>query len=147
MVRRRRKSNRKTRKLKGGGIQISYPSFVVNNSETTINNTRNTPTLRLLALKLSTFVMYDPDASIPQWLHYLVINIPNGDITKGETIVHYSGPSPPPGTGVHRYIFEQLEQQNKYSINSIKPSGFNITTFSNIYSLISKAKKMFRVVS
>lgn len=64
--------------------------------------------------KLTTLLLVDPDAPSPenpvmaQWLHWLVVNIPGGDVSKGDTVTPYAGPTPP--KGVHRYIFMLCEQ-------------------------------------
>ena len=137
---------RKTRK--GGGLmRVVYPSFNVNNTTTNRNSTSHVPTVSLQNLNLSTFLMYDPDAVVPEWLHYLVINIPNGDISKGEVIISYEGPSPPPNTGIHRYIFEQLEQLEPLSLTIDKRGGFNRNTFVKTNNLMVRSKKSMRVPS
>ena len=91
--------------------------------------------------------MYDPDAVVPMWLHYLVINIPNGDIKKGDVVIPYQGPSPPPNTGIHRYIFEQLEQSGSLSLNIKNRGGFDIDTFIEKNNLMPRSKKNMRVPS
>ncbi|KAH6934040.1 hypothetical protein HPB50_019676 [Hyalomma asiaticum] len=57
-------------------------------------------------------VMVDPDApsrngaTQRSWLHWMVINARSTtELHKGEQLVPYEGPSPPPGTGPHRYVF------------------------------------------
>jgi phosphatidylethanolamine-binding protein (PEBP) family uncharacterized protein len=145
MVKTRRK---RTRKHKGGGgLLLSYPSFNVNDSVTNIKNTEGAPKLTLLPLPLSTFIMYDPDADLPLWVHWLVINIPNGDIRKGDIVLSYTGPSPPPNTGTHRYIFNQLEQTEPIYIKTQKRSKYNIDEFIKTYKLIPRATKSFMIVS
>uniref|UniRef100_A0A8D8LZJ2 Protein D1 n=1 Tax=Cacopsylla melanoneura TaxID=428564 RepID=A0A8D8LZJ2_9HEMI len=63
-----------------------------------------------------TLVMVDPDApsrqnpTLGEFRHWLVVNIPAGNITLGETITAYTGPDPPVGTGFHRYIFYLYRQ-------------------------------------
>lgn len=146
MVKSRKK---RTRKHKGGGsgLVISYNSFTVNNSVANIKRTERAPTLTLLPLPLSTFIMYDPDADLPLWVHWLVINIPNGDIRKGDIVLSYTGPEPPPNTGTHRYIFNQLEQTEPIYIKTQKRSKYNIDEFIKTYKLIPRATKSFSVVS
>ena len=141
---------RRTRKNKSGGsnnskMEIRYNSFVVDNNITTARNTSSVPKIMLYPMKYSTLVMYDPDAVTPAWLHYLVINIPNGDITKGDVIIPYAGPSPPPGTGTHHYIFEHLSQTSPFNISISERSGFDINEFKQQNNLVSRAKKQFIV--
>ena len=124
---------------------VKYPTFVVDNNNVTKEAASVQPIITLDPINLSTVVMYDPDSSIPQWLHYLVINVPNGDISKGYIVRPYSGPTPPAGSGTHRYIFEQLEQSTPLFMTIDNPSGFDIDRFRLKYSLNQKSKKMFRV--
>jgi len=73
--------------------------------------------------KYYTLICIDPDAPSPEhpefrhWLHWLVINIPGTggdhvDPHKGHTLAPYMGPSPPAGTGPHRYCFVVYEQSS-----------------------------------
>jgi phosphatidylethanolamine-binding protein (PEBP) family uncharacterized protein len=67
-------------------------------------------------------LMIDPDAgkqkpndprpgnSDRYYLHWLIVNISGGDVSSGDTLVSYQGPTPPPGTGKHEYIFQLYEQ-------------------------------------
>ena len=146
MVKKRRTRKRRIRKG-GGGLSISYGSYNVNDSITSIDATSKAPTITLLPLPLSTLIMYDPDAVLPTWLHWLVINIPNGDIKKGDIVLSYDGPAPPPNTGTHRYIFNQLEQTEPISITTQKRSKYNMDDFFKQYNLTSRAVKTFRIVS
>lgn len=58
--------------------------------------------------------MVDPDApsrwnpTNAEWLHWLVVNIPNGQVEKGNEWVRYQGPAPPPKTGPHRVSLSYL---------------------------------------
>ena len=126
---------------------INYPTFVVENNTVTKESVVETPKITLDPVYLSSLVMYDPDASIPQWLHYLVINIPNGDISKGYVVRPYARPTPPVGSGTHRYIFEQLEQTEPLFMVINNPSGFKIDKFRLKYGFNLKSTKMFRVAS
>lgn len=63
--------------------------------------------------------MTDPDApsradpNFREVRHWLVVNIPGTDVTKGDTIVEFIGSGPPEGTGLHRYTFLVYKQSNK----------------------------------
>ena len=150
-VTRKRTIKRKIHKKKGGNsnsMDIRYGSLSVDNNIMSARNTSNQPTISLLPLKLSTLVMYDPDSSTPPaWLHYLVINISNGDISNGDIIIPYAGPSPPPGTGPHHYIFEQLAQTSPINTSIQDRSSFDINQFKQQNNLFSRTreKKQFIV--
>jgi len=79
--------------------------------------------------------MHDPDAVNGDYIHFLDINIPGNNITNGQILLYYKGPSPPPRTGIHRYIFllfEQIEHINYQAINDRNIS-------------LSKIKTMFKL--
>jgi len=68
---------------------------------------------------LYTLVLTDPDApsrvnpKYREWHHWLVVNIPENDIGKGETLSEYVGSGPPKGTGLHRYVMLVYKQEGK----------------------------------
>ncbi|CAA6658400.1 unnamed protein product [Spirodela intermedia] len=71
-------------------------------------------------------IVADPDAPSPsnstlrEILHWLVVNIPRGNVTRGEELVPYVGPAPP--IGVHRYVFSLFRQ--KKPLKGVKvPTG------------------------
>jgi len=143
-TRRRKKSRR--RKKGGSHMRIGYPTFAVStNTVSTQEATRQQPSFTLPSdIRYATLVLYDPDSSVPAWLHYLVVNIPNGDVSSGEIIMPYAGPAPP--TGTHRYIFELLQQ-----VSPIRPNvdsnrgGFNINDFREKNNLSTRESQMFKV--
>ena len=59
-----------------------------------------------------TLIMYDPDAvtSVNNYVHWVVTNIKENDISSGNHLLPYYGPHPPPGSGTHHYIFELFKQ-------------------------------------
>ena len=68
-----------------------------------------------------TLVVVDPDTgkvtggqrpgnSDRYYLHWLIVNITNGDITTGKQIVSYQKPTPPVGSGRHEYMFKLYKQ-------------------------------------
>lgn len=68
-----------------------------------------------------TVIMTDPDApsrnnpKFREWVHWMVGNIPGGDVHKGETLSEYVGAGPPNGTGLHRYVYLIYKQPGKVS--------------------------------
>ncbi|XP_034179735.2 protein D1 [Osmia lignaria lignaria] len=69
---------------------------------------------------LYTLVMTDPDVPMRkgynrEFRHWLVGNIPEENIAKGEVLAEYVGPAPPKGSGKHRYVF-LVYKQNQGSI-------------------------------
>ncbi|CAI2353500.1 unnamed protein product [Caenorhabditis sp. 36 PRJEB53466] len=68
---------------------------------------------------LYTLIKTDPDApsrkepTYREWHHWLVVNIPGNDIAKGDTLSEYIGAGPPPGTGLHRYIYLIYKQTGR----------------------------------
>lgn len=66
-----------------------------------------------------TLAMTDPDApsrkqpKFREWHHWLVVNIPGDDISKGDTLSEYIGAGPPKDTGLHRYVLLVKELTTK----------------------------------
>ena len=52
--------------------------------------------------------LVDPDAVGGTKVHWLIKDIPNTNTI----VVPYVGPRPPPGSGVHRYIFSVWKQKS-----------------------------------
>lgn len=50
-----------------------------------------------------------------EFRHWLVGNIPEENVAKGEVLAEYVGPAPPKGSGKHRYVF-LVYKQNQGSI-------------------------------
>jgi len=68
---------------------------------------------------LYTLILTDPDApsrkdpKSREWEHWLVVNIPGNDISKGDVLAMYIGSGPPEGTGLHRYVYLVYKQPGK----------------------------------
>lgn len=92
---------------------MSFGNLEVNlGNELKPTNVRNIPTKIVYPFskgKYYTLCMTDPDAPTRtkaiyrEWLHWLVVNIPENKIDQGETLAEYIGSGPPPKTGLHRY--------------------------------------------
>lgn len=93
--------------------------------------------------KMYTLAMVDPDApnradpKAAQWLHWLVVNIPGedlsgGDVSLGKVLMQHNGPSPPQGSGPHRYVFLVYEQTRSVrSRVSRNRAGFDIEKWTS----------------
>ncbi|XP_043482286.1 protein D2-like [Leptopilina heterotoma] len=72
---------------------------------------------------LYTLIMTDPDAPSRQtptnreFVHWLVGNIPEDEVSKGDVLAPYVGSGPPKGTGLHRYVFLVYKQKGKITFN------------------------------
>lgn len=113
------------------------------------NNTLAAPNVRMNEVqpdKLYTIVIWDPDApKSPSFLHWLVTNIPGGDISQGNVVQPYYPPSPPAGSGEHRYYVGLYEQSGRLPIKKISQTGFDIDTFMSRNGLNEKGLKMIKV--
>ena len=72
--------------------------------------TRRAPRVSFSPLFHETYVLslVDPDAVGGTKVHWLVKDIPNTNTI----VVPYVGPRPPPGSGIHRYIFSVWKQNS-----------------------------------
>ncbi|XP_077535665.1 protein D1-like [Haemaphysalis longicornis] len=89
--------------------------------------------------------MVDPDApsrSNPKarsWLHWMVLNSNDADaLERGEVAMPYAGPTPPKGTGPHRYVLLAYCQYSGETLplNEVAPknrNNFNLNNFANHY--------------
>src|SRR5579864_5633059 len=83
-----------------------------------------------------TIMMYDPNAARGTYLHYLVINVPGTNIARGQTIFSYQPPSPPAGTGIHRYVIDVYASQTPINLDAAAivsegRSPFDVESFVN----------------
>lgn len=73
----------------------------------------------------------------------MIGNIPGHDVSKGEVLSDYVGSGPPPGTGLHRYVFLIYKQNGKLNFDEPrltntsgeKRGGFSIAKFATKYNL------------
>jgi len=102
-----------------------------------VADTQRSPTIHFPSEKgvHYTIILADPDAlsrethEFRHFCHWIVINVPGVggtdmvDYSKGNTIVNYMGPAPPPGTGLHRYCILIYRQHSHVDPERIKPFG------------------------
>ncbi|CAA7394655.1 unnamed protein product [Spirodela intermedia] len=113
-------------------LEVKYSAIrVVNGLLIPPSAAAKTPSVRIHSRRRSpvdlyTLIVADPDAPSPsnstlrEILHWLVVNIPRGNVTRGEELVPYVGPAPP--IGVHRYVFSLFRQ--KKPLKGVKvPTG------------------------
>jgi len=124
-------------------MNIFYEKKIKNGIFLTPKQTQNQPSITFDAnnKSLYTLIMHDPDAPVGNYLHWIVVNIPENKIEKGDILVQYKGPSPPEIPDIiHRYFFILLKQDNKIEIKEKIPSIMNL---ANLYSILNtKLKKV-----
>jgi phosphatidylethanolamine-binding protein len=69
--------------------------------------------------------MTDPDApsrenpKFREWHHWLVVNIPENNVSEGEIKSGYVGSGPPKGSSLHRYVFLVYKQHGQQDFSSV----------------------------
>jgi len=91
------------------GIQIvaGQPDIDLTNEYNSTKILSKEPAVDLQGLesgKKYLLTMTDPDAMGKTWTHWVALLDSYGTITR--QIAEYSGPSPPPASGIHHYIFQ-----------------------------------------
>jgi len=85
---------------------------------------------------LYTLIMYDPDALAGNYFHWVVINIPDDNVSSGQQLLNYNPPAPPQGTGIHRYIFLVFEQGGRINAQNI-PDSKRTMSLNDLYSMLN----------
>ena len=156
--------NRRTRKQRGGSLliganapslqgrqisfQVIFGSLSASNSGPilSLEASQIQPTVTWSPDGSYTLVCWDPDAPAKSWLHWLVINCTTTP-ESGKTLQPWAPPSPPPGSGTHRYIFGLFQQSGPLNLPSPSRSGFQLAQFAKQAGLIPLAYKGIRVKS
>ncbi len=100
-------------------MEVFYNNKIVNNNELlkpSETQTKHQIKYSFENNKLYTLLMHDPDSVYGNRFHWIVANI-SGDVKNGVDLLPYTGPAPPPKTGIHRYIFELYEQDRNIDVN------------------------------
>ncbi|WP_431952731.1 YbhB/YbcL family Raf kinase inhibitor-like protein [Nocardia lijiangensis] len=94
-------------------------------------------------------LMFDPDAPSRStsrglcWLHWAVGNISGLDFARGVEIVPYAGPTPPKGSGPHRYVLVVYQQSEELSVRQLDRPRFDPLRFAHSHSLEPVAANFF----
>ncbi|KAJ4460751.1 putative OV-16 antigen precursor [Paratrimastix pyriformis] len=100
-------------------MTIRYAAKEVHDgNEFTVSETARAPTVLWDAAPAQMYclVMCDPDAPsrrtprMREWRHWIVANLNGSDVSHGNVLTPYNGPTPPAGTGLHRYAFLLFKQ-------------------------------------
>lgn len=141
-----RKLKRKTRKQRGGSLQVRFGEKIMNKLVSVKNFPKNVPRVNFKGPGLYTLIMWDPDAPAKSWLHWLVVNAEEGDVKKGEELMNYTPPTPPSGT--HTYHIAMYSQKGPLKIERPTERGyFHHANFIQEYELIEVAKTSVEVSS
>ena len=73
------------------------------------------PNNKKISNKFYTFIIVDPDAPNGFHIHQCIYNIPGDQIKSGIILLPYYPPTPPKGTGEHRYFCILYEQSTMIS--------------------------------
>lgn len=117
----RKPQKTRRRKQKGGqatttltALSVSFSKFEATPELPTrlLAETQETPKVSWTSpsTQPKTILCWDSDAPAKSWVHWLVINCKGSDPSTGDEILSYEPPSPPEGTGRHRYMFGLYEQ-------------------------------------
>ena len=92
-------------------------------------------------------VCWDPDVKEGKsFVHWLVINCSGTDNSDGKVVASWYPPSPPPGTGQHRYVIGLMKQPGDIDMPEMTDRlNFNATQFAQKYNLSPIAYRGFRV--
>ncbi|MEV0028475.1 YbhB/YbcL family Raf kinase inhibitor-like protein [Nocardia sp. NPDC050793] len=96
-----------------------------------------------------TVLMFDVDAPSRAtshglcWLHWAVGNIPGLDIARGAEIVSYAGPTPPKGSGPHRYVLAVYRQSRESNLPQLDRPRFDPLRFAHLLALEPIAANFF----
>ncbi len=91
--------------------------------------------------KLYTIVVYDTTASV---VHFLAVNIPGNEVSRGEILLPYQPPNPP--SGIHDYFIDILIQPEPITGlgSSLERKGVNVPEFEHSYGLTLFDRVMFK---
>jgi phosphatidylethanolamine-binding protein (PEBP) family uncharacterized protein len=131
-------------------LPVSFPARPLDGGSFPINRVQDAPLITWTTLPNSgtfyTYICFDPDSSVPAWIHMLVVNCSTDSLDSGTTIFEWMPPSPPPGTGAHRYIFALYKHSYPVAIDSpIDRGSFNLKDYLDKNGFIPVAGNSMKV--
>jgi len=132
-----------------GFLCVKYPSGAKAElgNELTPTLVKDQPTVSWKTKPHSFYTLCLSDPDVPnrtapkegdhEFRHWLVGNIPMGDINKGETLTEYVGSATPPKTGIHRYVFLVYKQPSRLDFSD-EPRVSNRTAETRLQFSIHK---------
>src|SRR3990170_7341402 len=75
--------------------------------------------------KFYTIILYDLSAPAP-FIHFLAVNVPGKDFKRGEVLLRYIPPSPPPGSSPHTYVLDVYIQAERIQPVMIQREQFDL---------------------
>ena len=86
------------------------------------------------------YICFDPDATDPSYIHLMILNCRTASFSSGDVVFNWSPPTPPKGSGEHRYIFGLFVHSYEIDKESVKKrSDFDIKSFYERNGLIPVA--------
>lgn len=96
-----------------------------------------------------TLLFIEPDApsrtdfSLREWQHWLIVNIPGNNVSKGTTLSEYQGSGPGKNSGLHRYVYLlfkqprelQFDEQHLSATSTEGRANFSTKKFIEKYDL------------
>ena len=131
-------------------LPVSFPKRPVDGGTFPIDAVQDAPIIKWDIAPNSetfyTYICFDPDSSVPMWIHMLVANCKTASLDSGTTIFEWTPPSPSPGTGIHRYIFGLYK--HSYPVATDKPidrGSFDLKKYIDDNGFIAVAGNSMKV--
>lgn len=131
-------------------LHVTYGSLRIENGQVlNPDDLLNEPDVSIAAKDGTyTLMMVDPDAPKPttpkyrSWLHWLVINIPGVDPSRGEEVIGYVPPEP--AEGRHRYLYLLFKQSGRVTARQpAKRQGFQVREWAKEHDLGNPVNGLF----
>ncbi|XP_014774319.1 protein D2 [Octopus bimaculoides] len=86
------------------------------------------------------------DQKMSEFQHWLIVNIPGNDLSRGDVLTEYVGPLPNKGTGHHRYVFMLFKQsKGKMEFRGERRINNRTSDGRKVYNMMDFARKHFLV--